>query len=582
LNFYATAIDLAIIILVTSLYGYLFLQYRQRFLVYWTGHWLLLFAKHFIELVILPLVGLRVQELPVAFVLLNQLSILAAALLLLLGTAGFFRERIHRFWKFLFALSLVASIVMLFVQSTFIAGSTFALYFMALVMIWSGVKFIRYKEIDSFGRYLAGGAFLLWGIHILDYPFIRNMEAMVPWGFLLASFLSLLTAQGLLFIHFERMRQDLISSKGELENAENSLWYLNLHDPLTGLYNRLYFEERMNSIQKQADYSSVGIVVLDIEGLKLINDTLGHATGDLILTEAANLISLAYPQSDTIARIGGDDFAAIVLNCHEEQLARSANYLNQLIQKHNFAKPDVPMGISIGCKLETDKSRSLFEVFKEAENAMYRNRLKNSNIARIAIVNALSRAIQEKEYIAKDHSSTMKDIMELMGLALGMPAEKIEELRQLALFHDIGKVGIPEHILAKPGPLKKEEMEEMRRHSEIGARIAQTSPQLAHLQDYILKHHERWDGKGYPLGLSGQEIPLECRILALADSYDAMTSHRPYRPALSHEQAVEELRKCSGTQFDPNLVELFIRLLNEHRELRGENSVHPRISISEI
>ena len=136
----------------------------------------------------------------------------------------------------------------------------------------------------------------------------------------------------------------------------------------------------------------------------------------------------------------------------------------------------------------------------------------------------------------------------------------------LARFHDLGKVGIPEHILFKPGPLTEEEWQQMQRHCEIGHQIASTVPDLEPIADLILKHHEQWDGKGYPLSLSGREIPLSCRILTIVDAYDAMVSHRPYRKAMFKEDALAELKRCSGTQFDPGLVEGFIKVLDSCEE----------------
>ena len=150
-----------------------------------------------------------------------------------------------------------------------------------------------------------------------------------------------------------------------------------------------------------------------------------------------------------------------------------------------------------------------------------------------------------------------------MGGDLIMSAEKIADLRLFAQFHDIGKVGIPDSILLKPGPLTSEEKTEMQRHSEIGHRIAQSAPDLAPIADWVLKHHEWWNGQGYPLGLAGEEIPLECRMLAIADAYDAMTSDRPYRQALSHAEALREIQDCAGSQFDPQLVGQFISLYDE-------------------
>jgi HD-GYP domain-containing protein (c-di-GMP phosphodiesterase class II) len=148
-----------------------------------------------------------------------------------------------------------------------------------------------------------------------------------------------------------------------------------------------------------------------------------------------------------------------------------------------------------------------------------------------------------------------------MGRSLGLSEERLNDLQLLARFHDLGKVGIPDSILFKPGPLTREEFQEMKRHCEIGHRIALSLTDLAPIADFILKHHEHWDGRGYPLGLSGEDIPLECRILSIVDAYDTMTSERPYKGSVSHEDAIAELKRCAGTQFDPELVERFVALM---------------------
>jgi len=168
--------------------------------------------------------------------------------------------------------------------------------------------------------------------------------------------------------------------------------------------------------------------------------------------------------------------------------------------------------------------------------------------------------LEARDYITEGHADRLQAILARMGADLFFSAQSISDLRLFAQFHDIGKVGIPDSILLKPGPLTAEERTEMQRHPEIGHRIAQSAPDLAPIADWVLKHHEWWNGNGYPLGLSGIEIPLECRILAIADAYDAMTSDRPYRKSLSHGEALQEIKNCSGTQFDPELVTKFITL----------------------
>jgi diguanylate cyclase (GGDEF)-like protein/PAS domain S-box-containing protein/putative nucleotidyltransferase with HDIG domain len=678
---YVASIILAVVALVPILNFYLYIQYRQKYLVYLIVHWLLLLGKLLGDFLLMPVFGLSGQ-LPLYLVFINHFYFLLAASILLLGVYGFLERSVPKGWKTALIICAVGGVPVILKYGSYTLGTSPAMFFMAVVMGWSGTQFILCKNVSRFGRCLAGGAFLIWGFHILLHTVTREIVSFILWGYVLAAFLSLLTAIGMLFIYFDRMRQDLASSEKQFrllaENArdivfrrriypeqvceyispaaeritgyepecfyqdpllfyniihpdyqetarqmrlnpsrmgphliysivtrdnktvwleqqnvlifddkgravavegiarditerrdsEQNFWYMNIHDSLTGLYNRLYFEDRMENLYVKGDCQSAAIVVMDVDGLKLINDTLGHAAGDEILVETAKIINQAYPDSDTIARIGGDEFAVILLDCNQEKLDQMLSSFNELICRHNSTRPEIPLGVSIGSRVNCDHSESLLETFKEAENLMYRNRLKNSNIARIAIIDALSRAIREKDYDAKDHSKAMADLMILMGKNLGLSQTQLEGLNQLAVFHDIGKIGIPDHILTKPGPLSKEEMEEMRRHTEIGARIAQTSKELAHLSDFILKHHERWDGTGYPLALKGQEIPLECRIVALADSYDAMTSDRPYRPAMSHEYAISELLRCSGSQFDPDLVGLFIELVNEYRSAR--------------
>jgi HD-GYP domain-containing protein (c-di-GMP phosphodiesterase class II) len=189
---------------------------------------------------------------------------------------------------------------------------------------------------------------------------------------------------------------------------------------------------------------------------------------------------------------------------------------------------------------------------------MYREKMHRDRSTRSSTVQALMKALEARDFITEGHSDRLQQLVVSMAQELNLPEETINDLCLLAQFHDLGKVGISDDILFKPGPLTAEERKEMQRHSEIGKRIAQSVPDLEIIADWILKHHEWWNGQGYPLGLQGEAIPLPCRILAIADAYDAMTEERPYRKALSHREAVEELRRCAGQQFDPHLVEIFL------------------------
>jgi len=170
----------------------------------------------------------------------------------------------------------------------------------------------------------------------------------------------------------------------------------------------------------------------------------------------------------------------------------------------------------------------------------------------------LKKTLEVRDAITGSHSERIKHLVVAIGKELKVPEQMVFDLKLLAQFHDIGKVGIADRILFKPGPLTPEEFKEMQRHCEIGYRIALSSPDLCQIADLILRHHEWWNGQGYPLGLKEKDIPLECRILALADAYDSMTTDRPYRKAITKQAAIEELAACSGKQFDPEVFESFL------------------------
>lgn len=350
------------------------------------------------------------------------------------------------------------------------------------------------------------------------------------------------------------------------KQAEGELKYLSTHDSLTGLYNRHYFEQEVQRLQNNG-CASIGIILCDVDGLKLVNDSLGHEAGDKLLVAAARLVKNSFRKTDLIARVGGDEFAVLLPGYDEQAVESGGERIREAVRRYNAKNPSLPLSISVGCAVSAEHPVNLAELYREADNNMYREKLHQSRSNRSATVQTLMKALEARDFITEGHADRLQMLVARVGEELGLPQRTVADLRLLAQFHDIGKVGIPDRILFKAGPLTPAEMRKMKRHSEIGHRIALSAPDLHPIADWILHHHEWWNGQGYPLGLKGEEIPLECRILAIADAYDAMTSDRPYRKALSHEEAVAELRRCAGIQFDPDLTHQFISILETLEEL---------------
>jgi len=344
--------------------------------------------------------------------------------------------------------------------------------------------------------------------------------------------------------------------------SEKQIEFLSIHDALTKVHNRTYFETEMNTLASRLG-GGVAIIVCDVDGLKLINDTLGHRHGDDILRIVSSMLHSVFPdESAVVARIGGDEFAVIVRGPAKKHLEVAVEEIRALVTDYNRKNPHLPVSLSLGWAADYDGGKNVEEIFKQADNEMYRQKMHQSQSTRSAIVQTMMKALEERDYITEGHADRLQDLAEKLGRKLKLPRTRISDLRLFAQFHDIGKVGIPDNILNKPAKLDPEELAIMQRHCEIGFRIARASSDLEPIADWILKHQEWWDGNGYPLGISGNEIPLECRILALADAFDAMTSDRPYRTAMPPAAALAEIKRCAGTQFDPRLSQMFIEILS--------------------
>lgn len=347
----------------------------------------------------------------------------------------------------------------------------------------------------------------------------------------------------------------------EQKEYQEKLEYFSWHDALTGLFNRAYFEEQLDSLDSIADSQfPVTVLSADLDGLKLINDTMGHVQGDELLKICARILKESIRSGDIVARIGGDEFGLILHKTGARLAEKVIGRIQAAVNEHNRANPSLPLSISIGFAT-SDGKRSLHDTFRKADDRMFSDKLHRSAKMRSQLVNTLTAALGERDSITNKHAERLQELCLELGKRVGLPPQNQDDLALLARVHDLGKVGIPDSILFKKGPLTSEERTIMQEHSEKGYRIASSSPELAPIARFILCHHERWDGQGYPLGLKEEEIPLECRILALADAYDAMTSDRPYRKAMSQRNALAEIKRGAGTQFDPQLAEEFVRMI---------------------
>ncbi len=344
------------------------------------------------------------------------------------------------------------------------------------------------------------------------------------------------------------------------ENKEK-LEYMSYHDNLTGLHNRGYFEDKIRNNFDTGDFP-ISIIMADLNGLKLVNDTMGHHEGDKLLIKLAKIMKGSIRSEDVLARIGGDEFVILMPNTSSHEADKISKRIKDNINKYNNneAKEDFTINVSLGSATAEDESFDIREILKQADEIMYHDKLLNGFSVRSQILNVLLSALAEKDYVTQGHTKRVKDLCLRMGERLNLVDKEFSDLLLLAEMHDLGKVAIEDHILNKKGVLTEEEWIKMKQHCEKGYRIALSSPDLTSIADLILKHHERWDGKGYPLGLKKEEIPTLCRILSVVDAYDAMTSDRGYNKIKSKKEALTEIKNCAGKQFDPVMVEAFLDL----------------------
>jgi len=343
---------------------------------------------------------------------------------------------------------------------------------------------------------------------------------------------------------------DISAQKEKQEKIE----FLNYHDQLTGLYNRRFFEEEIKRVNDE-NLLPISIAMLDVNGLKLINDVFGHKMGDYALKRISEVIISECKSVCKASRYGGDEFIIIMPRTDEKE---AKSFIEKLVQKMEHEKIDsIVLSVSAGVACKTESEDEIEDIFKKAEDQMYRNKLSESKSMHYKTVDAISNTLYSKSSYEKKHAENVSVIAEMIAQELSLSKNEIKEIKTSGLMHDIGKIAIDLKILEKNSQLSKEEWKEIRKHPETGYQILRSINEFGKIADYTLSHHERWDGKGYPRGLKHTEIPLQARIIAIADAFDAMVQDRVFRDGISKEKALEEIKNNSGTQFDPELVKLF-------------------------
>lgn len=347
----------------------------------------------------------------------------------------------------------------------------------------------------------------------------------------------------------------IISDITERKRTEAEIRFLSNHDYLTEVYNRRYYEEALVRIDT-AENLPLSLVISDVNGLKLINESFGHALGDELLKKVAGVILKECRDNDIVARLSGDEFIILLPKTDEIQTSKIVKRIKTAAMKESIGA--INFSISFGYETKIDIDQSIQEVLKNAEDNMYRHKLYESASIKNKTIDLIMNTLYEKSSREMLHSKRVSEICEKIAIKMNFDQDDISQVKAAGLIHDIGKMGIDEKILNKPGGLDQDEWKKIQRHPEIGYRILSSSIEFSELARYVLEHQERWDGNGYPKRLMGEEISIQARIIGVADAFDAMTCDRAYRKGLSVEEAVSEIRKCAGTQFDPEVASVFI------------------------
>ncbi|MHB1452806.1 MAG: sensor domain-containing diguanylate cyclase/phosphohydrolase [Saccharofermentanales bacterium] len=351
----------------------------------------------------------------------------------------------------------------------------------------------------------------------------------------------------------------MINDISDQKDNEAHIMYLTYHDPLTGLHNRTYFEKEKVRIDK-LQRLPCSVIMGDINNLKTMNDGFGHDYGDRLLKEAARILSDACRPDDTLCRIGGDEFCILMPYTDFSEALHVRDriykmYMDYAIRNHGSV---FQLSIALGVASASEQEPSLDRAIGEAESAMQNTKLMSKSDNLVHLLESMSHSLFEKSLDSPEHIQRLTEASNQAADVFGLTDNEFDKLVLLSNIHNIGTICLNDSIFFKNEPLSSEEWIEIRKHPEIGYRIAMAIPSFSSVAEMVLSHHERYDGSGYPRRLKGDEIPKLVRIFTILDAYDALCCNKPYRMAMTPEQALLEIARNSGTQFDPELAGKFI------------------------
>jgi len=341
------------------------------------------------------------------------------------------------------------------------------------------------------------------------------------------------------------------------KEREGKINYLSYHDTLTGLYNRQYFVENLSKADN-ADNLPLSVIFADINGLKMTNDIFGHAAGDSLIKKSSEVLVQSCRQDDIVARVGGDEFILLLPKTDNEKVQKILARIRSGFTKAKVAA--IKCSISIGTDTKTSDDQSIEEIIANAENSMYKDKSMNRKAINKDIIDTIIDTLHSESPGEKQHSEVVSQLCGDIGAALSMTDTEINKLKRVGYLHDIGKIVLDSNVLLKD-TLEEDDIENVQQHSIVGYRILNLFDDTLDLAEYVYNHHERWDGKGYPKGLKGEEIPQISRIISIAETYERVLRREAVSNPESKEKAIQIIKDGAGKRFDPKIAELFVQMM---------------------